>query len=155
LDYHTFSRWRGLAELLQELSKDGIVVDHLWDTSEDMRVSSGDWDARVRPGWKVDVLCGANTNELSRSSVYDRCSSSENNDDSDSDSDEDGGDDMSESEDNSDAVRRERPWWFARWKERVERGTPMRGKVEQEPSFIMMLIWATSMMLCAGVVNLV
>jgi hypothetical protein len=138
LDYRVFIRWESVGALLDELCDDGIIIDQLWDEDEGMQVGSGDWDVRVRPGWKVDVYC-------QYSDQYDRTSdwvSGYESDDSDGEEDKNENDDL---ERMSTAMRFERRWWFARWKERVGREKCRKERTQQEPTRIMMLIWATSM----------
>jgi hypothetical protein len=138
LDYRVFIRWESVGALLDELCDDGIIIDQLWDEDEGMQVGSGDWDVRVRPGWKVDAYC-------QHSDQYDRTSdwvSDYESDDSGGEEDKNENDDL---ERMSTAMRFERRWWFARWKERVEREKCRKERTQQEPTRIMMLIWATSM----------
>jgi hypothetical protein len=141
LDYHTFARWEGIGALLDELCNDGIVAEHLWDVDEGMEVGIGDWEARVRPGWKVEVCQSVNLYERTLDCVSDF----------DSDSDEEDG---SESESRCEETPKFEPrWWFARWKDRVERGKRRKERAQQEPSWIMVFIWATSMMAFVTVVS--
>ncbi|KAF3039170.1 hypothetical protein E8E12_005286 [Didymella heteroderae] len=57
LEYGTFSRWTAIEGLMMDLERDGMVIQELWDGIEKMRVCSGDWDARVRPGWNLEMPC--------------------------------------------------------------------------------------------------
>ena len=146
LDYHAFVRWEGVGALLDELCEDGILVNQLWDVEEDMEVGSGDWEARVRPGWNVNVWC-------SQSEWTPDCVSNFDSDDSDEEEDEDECESKGSIQRISDAVQCERRWWFGRWKERVERETNRRGKAQRDPSWTMILIWATSMVVFVAIVS--
>lgn len=57
LDYGTFSRWSAMESFVLDMENEGIIIEEFWDVAENMRVWSGDWDARVRPGWDVYVQC--------------------------------------------------------------------------------------------------
>jgi hypothetical protein len=143
LDYRTFARWEGIGALLDELRDDGIMTEQLWDVDEAMEVGSGDWEARVRPGWNVEVWC-------QHVDLYERTSDCVSELDSDSDEDEE----ESESEGRCEQISKcERRWWFARWKDRVEKKKTRKERAHQEPSWIMMLIWATCMLAFIGIIS--
>jgi hypothetical protein len=146
LDYQAFVQWDGVSALLDELYDDGIMVNQLWDVNEYMEVGSGDWEARVRPGWKVDVYC-QHSDQCEPTSDW---ISDYESDDSDGEEDKNDNDDL---ERMSNAMRFERRWWFARWKERVEKEKCRKAKTQQEPTWIMMLIWATSMVAFIAIVS--
>ena len=147
LDYHIYSKWSNTNALLDELSHDSIIVHELWDVNEDMPISSGDWDARIHPGSVIEAWC-CNDERVYHSGDGDDTSNS--GDDTDRNEDETEGDgDMSWSSSVTDA-RNEHPWWFARWRERVEREGVKREGVIEKPSWFMMVIWCTSMV--AGIV---
>jgi hypothetical protein len=105
LDFSTYRTWTHFASLLSIFSDDlGIVCLWIWDVVEKMEVGPGDWEARVRPGWRVDVVC---------------CMMGEMGDD------EDDGFDEADWElgvgywcDDVAGVQ----WGFARWRRQVERG---------------------------------
>jgi hypothetical protein len=115
-----------------------LFVDQLWDVNEDMRIDGGDWDAKVRPGRAIDVLCFSDRG--SQDWVYD--SSSDSADDA---ADEEGPGDVSSELYVARGVQSEHPWWFARWKERVDKETAKNTKLMREPSGTTMIIWCTSM----------
>lgn len=121
LDYRTFSHWSAIEELMMDLEKDGMRVGDLWDESEEMSVCGGDWDARVRPGWTLQMHCqGA---EASLGSVGSAC---------DSGSEETEDDAESWFDDMIDEYQEE--WCLPRWRNRVEHDGPT-GKELQEPSW--------------------
>jgi hypothetical protein len=142
LNYQIFSRWENVAELFAELGRDGISVHHLWEGGDDMQIGSGDWEARVRPGCEVDVWCyEPHTHHADHADHIDY-SDSESEDEFDS---EDIKKDVSWEREEME----ERKWWFARWKERVERRKAVpRGKAQQETSRIMVIVWAVTMLFC-------
>jgi hypothetical protein len=142
LDYRIFSRWENIAELLAELGRDGISVHHLWEGGDDMQIGSGDWEARVRPGCEVDVWCYEPHNHHADHADHIDYSDSESEDEAES---EDVKMDMSCQR----GEMEERKWWFARWKERVERrkASP-KAKAHQETSWIMVLVWVVTMLFC-------
>ncbi|KAF2690621.1 hypothetical protein K458DRAFT_398633 [Lentithecium fluviatile CBS 122367] len=120
LPYPLYLTYPPFASLLHHLSTDlGLATPLIWDHVEQMQVQAGDWEARVRPGWRLGVVfeyeCQAS------STYYDG--------DSDSDCDDGYDDDDGEDEDmNSDTYQHSiekghtrKPWWFARWRNRVER----------------------------------
>jgi hypothetical protein len=147
LVYQAFVRWENVGALIEELSDDGIIIDQLWDVDEDMEVGSGDWDVRVRPGMKVDVYC-QHGYQYERTSD---CASEYESDDSDGGEDEDEYGDRYKH--NPDTLELERRWWFARWKERVEREKWRKKRAQQEPSWIMILIWAACMVAFVALVS--
>jgi hypothetical protein len=101
-----------VSALLEVLTEEGIIVDQLWDVNEDMRIGGGDWNAKVRPGCAIDVLCF--NDRGSQDWVYDSSS------DSADDADEERPGDVSSELYVARGVQSEHPWWFARWKERGE-----------------------------------
>jgi hypothetical protein len=150
LVYEAFVGWASVDALLDELNDDGIIVYQLWDVTEDMEVNSGDWEARVRPGWKLDMYC-QHSDHYERPS--DCISDDYESDDSDGEEDEDQSDKERHIERTSDAAKLERQWWFARWKKRVEKEKCRKKKAHQEPSWIVMLIWASSMVAFIALVS--
>ena len=146
LDYHFYSDWTNTNALLDELSRDSIVVHELWDFNENMQIGSGDWDARIHPGSVIDAWC---CNDEPGYHPDDEDDSS-NRDDTDGDLDETKGDDRMSWNSSVTDTRNEHPWWFARWRERVERESVKREGVKEGPSWFMMVIWCTSMV--AGIV---
>jgi len=129
LDYCAYSQWININALLHEVAQDGIVVRELWDVNEDMQIGSGDWDARIHPGSVIDAWC-SNGEE---SCDWDR--------------------DSSQSEDEVEGVRGQKEyekWWFARWRERVEREGVRREGAVEGPSWFMTVIWC--MTIVAGIV---
>jgi hypothetical protein len=146
LDYTIFAAWNDVQGLFDELSKDGITCDELWDVNEDMPVSSGDWDARVRPGCVVEALCFCDQLELD---WVDESSS-----DSAGDVDEDEDDDIANGVCAMGALRREHVWWFARWRERVEKETSEVRETMQEPSCLAMVVWCFCMVVIVVVLSL-
>jgi hypothetical protein len=82
LDYGTFARWDAMERLMKDIERDGIAIEELWDVVENMKIASGDWEARVRQGWKVFVRCqGVRSSSKeeddindSKSEAFDTCS---------------------------------------------------------------------------------
>jgi len=131
LDYHAFFQWSNMDALLNELALDSIIVHMLWDINEDMPISCGDWDARIHPGSVIDAWCfnGEKNCDWNR--------------------------DSSESEGEIEGVRGQKEhekWWFARWRERVEREGVRREGAIEGPSWFMTVIWC--MTIVAGIVVL-
>jgi hypothetical protein len=124
LEYKTFAQWHRFEALLLDLESDGICVDYLWDIAEDMRVTGGDWDARVRPGWEVHASCTdcSDIHEYPNDRV-----------DEDSSVDDDWERDLIE----SGYYRQE--WWFARWRHRVESRRSRGASVVHDPSWRMII----------------
>jgi len=145
LDYRIYSQWTNFNTLLDELARDGIIVCELWDVKEGMEIQSGDWDARVRPGWVVEVWCFT---DVGRFGLEEESSESESEEEMESSSEIDG---VYEAE----FARSEHPWWFARWRERVERGNVKREGVIEGPSWFMMMIWCTSIIAVIVVFSLI
>jgi len=135
LDFTTFAHWDNMQTILNDLEKDGMVVEELWDVHEDMRVGSGDWDARVRPGLEIDAMCVRSAWEDDSS-----CSSGDC---------EEGGVEL---ELRHGEQPRRKHWWFERWRRRVERESLMSGEAVQEPSRLMVLLGTILMVLVFGTV---
>ncbi|KAF1926086.1 uncharacterized protein M421DRAFT_224626 [Didymella exigua CBS 183.55] len=122
LNYGTFSRWSAVRELMVDMKKDGIIVEDLWDEAEGMRVCGSDWDARVRPGWNLQMRCQKVEASLEESgSEYD----------SDSEDTEDEGEAWIV--DVIDQYQEE--WCLPRWRDRVEQDVSTRKRAE-EPSLM-------------------
>lgn len=119
LEYGTFSRWTALEGLMIDLEKDGMVIQELWDGIEKMRVCGGDWDARVRPGWYLDVAFRSET-RLQKDWIEDDSDSEDSEDDEDRWVDE-----------VLDEYQKE--WCLPRWRNKVEQETPAR-RYAKEPS---------------------
>jgi len=117
LDYSTYRTWTHFAELLRLWESElGIACRCIWDDCEDMQVGAGDWEARVRPGWCVDVVCSAYFDDERSDSEDDEGCGFEDRD----------GDDGEEGywyflDWYLERGVRGREWWFARWRRRVER----------------------------------
>jgi hypothetical protein len=131
LDYATFAKWQRVEALLLDMESDGICVNHMWDDIEKMQVTSGDWDARVRPGWEVHVSC------IDR---IDLCGYLDDRNDEDSTADEDGDGEWIEG-----GVDKQE-WWFARWRHRVESKRSRCVTVVQEPPSWRMIIAVCGLM---------
>jgi hypothetical protein len=145
LDYLAFARWENVMALLEELESDGAVIEQLWDVREDMAMCSGDWDARVRPGLEVDVVCRqASAGHVRRG--HSPCSRSD-------DDDEDDDDDEAVA-----ALKRgnnpllKKHWWFERWRRKVEHEALGGRRAGREPSRRMLVLGAVSMAAFLGVV---
>jgi hypothetical protein len=156
LPYRTFSKWTSLYALLDEWKQDGVVVSDLWDVEENMPVFGGDWDARVRPGWVVELrCCNDESGYFGRgydgySDGYgDGYSSSEDGDDTSEDACgyETESDNGMSGKSRSKSVTSQHPWTFKRWKERVEKERVKREDVLGEPSWFVMLMWRTLLLL--------
>ncbi|KAF2625342.1 hypothetical protein BU25DRAFT_460458 [Macroventuria anomochaeta] len=131
LDYGTFSRWTAVERLMVDMEQDGIIIGELWDVVEKMRVCSGDWNARVRPGWDVHVHC-QDARVILRTGQFE--------DDSDSEgleSDEEGWVDEV-----LDQYQEE--WCLPRWRVRVEQERSINGQ-SQEPSWMVLGLGCVSM----------
>jgi hypothetical protein len=136
LDYAVFAHWENVTALLEELESDGTVIQGLWDVGENMAICSGDWDARVRPGLEVDVVCR-------EPKVWRKHSRRV------SDDEEDEADQELERGDNP---LLKRHWWFARWRRKVEQDFLASGNAAREPSRRMLLLGILSMATFLGVV---
>ncbi|KZM20059.1 uncharacterized protein EKO05_0007536 [Ascochyta rabiei] len=135
LHYETFARWDAMAGLMADLEKDGMIISKPWDMAEEMEVRSGDWDARVRQGWAIQLSC-----------QYVYGSSQET--DSDNGSDRDNGDYESVKvtyQTCKDANEEAEDWCLPRWRSRVERYGPIRGQT-QEPSWRVLTLGCASML---------
>ena len=121
LDYETFSRWSAIEGLIVDMEEDGIFVEEFWDVAEGMRVCRGDWDARVRPGWDVHVLCHSARAFLEEKPFED-----------DSDSEGYESDEERWIDDVLDQYQEE--WCLPRWRERVEQERSISVQM-QEPSW--------------------
>jgi hypothetical protein len=139
LDYPVFARWENVMALLEDLECDGAVVERLWDAREDMAICSGDWDARVRPGLEVDVIC----RQTSAEEVWRRYSPC-------SRSDED--DEAVAALERGDNPLLRKHWWFERWRRKVEQEALRGRSVVREPSRWMLILGALSMAAFLGVV---
>ena len=146
LDYRVYSQWANINSLLNELAQDGIVIDELWDVNEDMQIGSGDWDASIQPG-SVIYARSLNDKRGYHADDVDDCSDCES-DDGMIESDEDGHDTGSEYKmswkSSAKNTRNEHTWWFARWRQRVEKAIPGRDGVTDEPSWFMTILWSTT-----------
>jgi hypothetical protein len=133
LDYGTFCRWSAIEELKEDLEKDGMIVQELWDEVEEMRVCSGDWDARVRPGWSLQVYC------QNREALLEK-------DDSVCDSESEHTEDEEESWIDEVLDQYQEEWCLPRWRDRVEQGTSAR-KHAEEPSWVVLGVGCISIVL--------
>jgi hypothetical protein len=134
LNYAVYRKWEDFAELLR-LWKDELGVECflLWDESEAMEILAGDWDARVRPRWRIHIVCGQYTSWNGDENI-----------------DGDGVEELSGSE----RVREDEGWWFASWKDRVEKGKKIvKGKggwwvgvvgmLGTFAAFLVIVLWAS------------
>lgn len=130
LEFEVFKRWDIMEDLIKELWKDGIMVEGLWDELENMEIQSGDWEARVRPGWIVRASC------FDFDEKY-------------------GYGDLDVEQDDGEILSRREEWWFARWRRRVEAegrrrvGSKKMGGVLWHWGLIHVMIM---IMMCGGVV---
>jgi hypothetical protein len=132
LDYGTFAHWGAMAGLLADIEEDGLVPGNLWDALEDMKVYSGDWDARVYQGWEIHLHC--------RDEAYW------------SETDTDEGSDVDEAEVIEEIVayyedftETTEDWCLPRWRGRVEQGRQIREQV-REPSWEVLALGCVSML---------
>ena len=130
LEYGTFSRWTAIEGLVTDLKKDGLMAEELWDETEKMRVCGGDWDARVRPGWSLEVPC--RDEEL-----YPKDWAEDDSDSEDTEVDE---------EHWIDEVldHYQEEWCLPRWRDRVEQETLTR-KNAKDPSWRVLALGCISM----------
>ncbi|KAH7084631.1 hypothetical protein BKA63DRAFT_384093, partial [Paraphoma chrysanthemicola] len=106
VQYEDYRTWESVEGLLLNLEDDGILVEELWDTREELPICGGDWDARVCPGMEIDVMC----RELS-SWKEDLCYESDEEEDR----------YWSDGIDGWRSVEGgQKHWWFRRWRHRVE-----------------------------------
>jgi hypothetical protein len=106
LDYAALSRWESMEDLLEAFAHDGIVTEELWDVHQEMCIGAGDWNARMRPGVELDVICAHMGNSSD-------CSSED-------EEDEDVWGSGACDESVGKHLSREHCWWFERWRRRVE-----------------------------------
>lgn len=139
LDYEVFAQWDAVEAVLQGVREMGIVVERLWDTVDDTRVGGGDWNARVRPGWNVKVLCLENGVEELGGGFEEE------------DEESAGAGGVEEGEGRVWGAagwlgrkEKETAWWFARWRERVEKEIRCHGHL-RDPSWEMVVGWCFSM----------
>ncbi|KAH6875136.1 hypothetical protein BKA58DRAFT_278562, partial [Alternaria rosae] len=116
LDYRVCSEWNNVDALLHELALDGIIVHELWNVTEDMQIASGDWDARIQPGIAIEAWCFL---DAQSDAWEEHGSESEVEDEVDGDSV--GNDCKMSQQDSMTESRPSHPWWFSRWRERVEK----------------------------------
>jgi hypothetical protein len=111
LDYKLYRNWGCFAELLLLWEDElGVCCSWPWDEVEEMEVRAGDWNARARPGWRIRIVCEAWYSDVDVDS------------ESDSDGEGKGEEDMDdESWWEMEKSHKEKEWWFASWKGRVER----------------------------------
>jgi hypothetical protein len=155
LPFHILSKWTSLYALLDGWKKDGIIVSDLWDVNENMPVFSRDWDARVRPGWVVELRC-CNDESGYFGRGYDGYSDGYGDWNGSSEDGDDTSEDACGYETESDngvsgkrlskSVTSQHPWCFKRWRERVEEERVKREDVLDEPSWFVMLLWCTSVL---------
>ncbi|KAF1960053.1 hypothetical protein CC80DRAFT_590382 [Byssothecium circinans] len=103
LDYGAFRKWGAFAEFLEALEDAfGTPCMQLWDVREEMDIMAGDWEARVRPGWVIIVVCG----EPWSASIEDIETEIE-----------------SDGEECGESARgfESKMWWFTGWRRKVER----------------------------------
>jgi len=132
LEYGTFSRWTAIEGLVTDLKEDGLMVKELWDETERMRVCGGDWDARVRPGWSLEVPCRDEE-------AYPKGWTEDDSDSEDTEVDEERWIDEV-----LDHYQEE--WCLPRWRHRVEQETSTR-KNANEPSWRVLALGCVSMIL--------
>lgn len=121
LDYGTFSHWSAMEELKINLERDGVGIKNLWDEVERMEVCGGDWDARVRPGWSLQLNCHSADALLEKDSPgYD------------SDSEDTEVDEERWVDEVLDQYDEE--WCLPRWRDRVEQETSTK-KNAKDPSW--------------------
>lgn len=131
LNYGTFACWDAMEELIKDVERDGFVVKELWDDIEEMKVYSGDWDARVRSGWDIHVHC------------EDALAPTWKDDDGESDSE------RYENEDERTLVDEiiagyQEDWCLLRWRSKVEQERSTAVQV-LEPSWLMLALGSASM----------
>lgn len=133
LDYRTFSHWEAMEGLLLDMEKDGIALGGLWDETEKMWICRGDWDARVRPGWDVHVLC-QNVQTMLEARRFEDLAESE--------------DFESDDEHWIDEVldQYQEEWCLPRWRIKVEQERSI-SKPMQDPSWIMVALGCASIVL--------
>lgn len=138
LEYGSFSRWSAMEELKTSLERDGIGVKALWDEVEIIEVCGGDWDARARPGWSLQLDCQSLGPYHKRDSL---------------EYDSDSGDIGSVEERWVDEVldRYEEEWCLPRWRDRVEQGMSTTKKTH-DPSWRVLALGCVSMILFIVVV---
>jgi len=161
LPYTFYSRWTNINALLHELALDGIIVHALWDVIEDMQITSGDWDARVRPGWIVEVWCFSDGGRGGWGGDAEGDDSSESGDSTCGDGGDTDGDgfDYGASEESSERGERDtiggrgHGWWFVRWRERVEKERMKKKGLVEGPSWLMIVIWCTSIVVSIVVLS--
>lgn len=142
LDFATFDRWASMEVMLKGFEDDDIVIEQLWDVQENMPIGSGDWDARLRPGSEIDAICEGQL--LTTWEDDSSCSSEEY-------------ERHRPLETRVDSQQTEMKWWFARWKQSVERPMVGGGKRVHEPSsqgvllgaILVVLVFATVLVFCA------
>jgi hypothetical protein len=136
LDYETFVRWDAMEAFAKDLEEDGFAFESLWDETEKMKVGSGDWDARVRPGWRINA-------SFLQAPIW----SDELEKDSESDSEDYESTDQEEwqAEYIDEYLDKEvEDWCLPRWRSRVEQ--EMKGGYSQEPSWMILALGCASMM---------
>ncbi|KAI4941275.1 hypothetical protein J4E91_010852 [Alternaria rosae] len=147
LDYRVYSEWINVDALLHELAQDGIVVHELWNVTEDMQIASGDWDARIQPGIAIEARC---FHDVQTDAWEQDSRESEVEDEMDGDS---VGSDCKMSRRGWEIDdRSSHPWWFTRWRERVEKKLLGERDVMEKPSWFAIVAWYTSVV---GIVVLV
>lgn len=131
LEYDTFSRWSAMQELKTSLERDGVSIKDLRDEVERMEICSGDWDARVRPGWSLLLNCHNVEAFLEKDILgYD------------SDSEDTGVDEERWIDEVLDHYQEE--WCLPRWRNRVEQETSTKKNTE-DPSWRVLALGCISM----------
>lgn len=133
LEYGTFFRWSAMEELKISLERDGVRTKDLWDESENMEVCGGDWDARVRPGWSLQLDCHSVEVFFEKDSP-----------EYDSDSEDTEVDTECWVDEVLDHYQEE--WCLPRWRDRVEQETSTKKTVE-DPSWRVLAFGCVSMVL--------
>lgn len=123
LHYGTFSRWSALEGLMTDLEKDGMIIEEIWDVVEQMRVCGGDWDARVRPGWNLQVHCQNVQTCLDGNRPEDGSDSEDTDDEEECWVDE--------------ILGQYQEWCLPRWRDRVEQEKSIN-RYAKEPSWVML-----------------
>ncbi|KAF1849721.1 uncharacterized protein K460DRAFT_360574 [Cucurbitaria berberidis CBS 394.84] len=153
LNYSAFSKWDSVDALLVDLEKDGVLVVQLWDVREEMPICSGDWNARVRPGWEVLVTCVDGTLWGDEGSECGDINSADDEDDY-------YYYDHHARERLDDFVAYEgleasiKHWWFTRWRQRVERASLADEESGLDLSWSMILLGGVSLAAVLGLVIL-
>lgn len=147
VDYRVYSEWINVDALLHELAQDGIVVHELWNVTEDMQIASGDWDARIQPGSAIEARCFHDA----QSDAWEE-DSSESEFEDEMDGDSVGSDYRMSRRGWVIDDRSSHPWWFTRWRGRVEKDVPSKREKIGEPLWFVAVAWCTSVV---GIVVLV